>query len=244
MWQGGRRLIVEIPPRHGKSTIVSQGLPVWFLELFPERHIILASYEAGFAAEWGRAVRNLVAQYAGELTVRISEDSSAANRWHTPQGGGMVTAGVDGPITGRGADLFVIDDPVKSWAQAQSPAYRAHLWDWWHSTAKTRLEPAASVILCMARWHEDDLAGKLIREMDAGGQPWEVIRLPAVAEDGDPLGRALGEPLWPERFPAEALAEIQRSSPSYVWNALYQQRPERAGDAVFQTWAIDAAFQR
>lgn len=229
-----RRLLVAMPPRHGKSELVSHWTPVWFLDLFPTRRVILASYEADFAATWGRRVRNTITRHAERLRVRVAEDSAAATRWDTTEGGGMVTAGVGGALTGRGAHLLIVDDPVKNREEAESAARRATVWDWWTSTAYTRLEPGGAVVLVMTRWHEDDLAGRLLAQMTAGGERWDVLALPALAEADDPLGREAGAPLWPARFDAEALAGIRRAIGSYDWAALYQQRPAPAEGGIFK----------
>ncbi len=147
----------------------------------------------------------------------------------------MVTAGVGGPITGKGANLLIVDDPVKNQEEAFSETYREKAWEWWRSTAYTRLEPAGAAILVMTRWHKDDLAGRIIKEMENGGEKWEVICLPAIAtEDNDPVGRFQGEALWPTRYNLEALAQIKQAIGSRVWNALYQQNPTAAEGKLFQ----------
>lgn len=176
------RLIVAMPPRHGKSHLVSLFTPVWFLENFPHKKIILCSYEAEFAASWGRKVRDLIKEKQDLLRVRISESSSAAHSWETNQKGGMFTAGVGGPVTGKGADLLLVDDPIKNAEEAHSETYREKLWDWWVSTAYTRLEPGGAAIVMHTRWHEDDLAGRLIKNMNDGGEPWEVLTIPGLSK--------------------------------------------------------------
>lgn len=216
-------------PTHN-SELVSHWLPVWWLALWPHNRVILTSYEASFARTWGRAVRNTIAGNP-ELfpdAVTLAEDSAAANQWNTRAEGGMVTAGAGGAITGRGADLFIIDDPYKNRQDADSPLIRRRVWEWWESTARTRLEPDAVVVLVQTRWHEDDIGGRLIRD------GWPVIRLPAIADHldhngdpcgGDPLGRQVGEALWPDRYDAAALDEIRRDVGAYVWGALFQALP-------------------
>ncbi len=134
----------------------------------------------------------------------------------------MDAAGAYGPITGKGADVLVIDDPVKNAEEAYSPVQREKLWEWYQSTAFTRLEPNGAIILVMTRWHEDDLAGRLLK-LEPG--LWEIVSLPALAEADDLLHRAEGEALWPERFPVEQLLEKKKSVGSYWWSAMYQQRP-------------------
>jgi hypothetical protein len=133
------------------SLLTSHWFPVWYLSLFPDRRVISASYEADFAASWGRKVRNTVAQHSEALKLEVAEDSAAANRWETRQGGGMMTAGVGGPLTGKGANLLLVDDPVKNAEEAASQTLRDKIWNWWTSTAYTRLEPdgVAVVVMCM-----------------------------------------------------------------------------------------------
>lgn len=231
---GATGLIVEMPPRHGKSELCSHYFPVWFLDLWPNKRVMFASYEADFAASWGRKVRNTIQEHQDKLRVRLADDSTKAARWDTTQGGGMVTAGVGGPITGRGADLLIIDDPVKNAEEANSPTYRQKVWEWWTSTARTRLEPGGVVVLVMTRWHVDDLAGRIIQNMEAEGEKWKVIRFPAIAEEEDELGRKPGEALWPERYDEQALDRIRRSVGSYVWSALYQQDPKNREGGMFR----------
>jgi predicted phage terminase large subunit-like protein len=231
-----RRLIITMPPRHGKSLLASQYFPAWFVGRYPDKRIILCSYEADFAATWGRKARQLLEEYGAEhFGVGVARESSAAYRWdiagHT---GGMVTAGVGGPITGRGANVLIIDDPVKNAEEAASERVRETLWDWYKSTAYTRLEPNASVILIMTRWHEDDLAGRVLVDADTGGDQWERIDFPAIATEEDTLGRLPGEALWPERYDTERLEEIKQTLGSYFWSALYQQRPQPEGGAIFR----------
>ena len=230
-----RRLMVLMPPRHGKSELISHWFPVWFLEFFPELRVILTSYEADFAASWGRKARNTIEEHAGELSVRLSGDSSAAHRWDTTAGGGMMTAGVGGPITGKGANILIIDDPVRNAEDGRSKTIRDRNWEWWRSVALTRLEPNAAVVFVMTRWHEDDLAGRILaHERDK----WDVLSLPAIAEEdeafGDDFIRSLGEALWPSRYPLDALAEFRASAGPHVWASLHQQRPHPEGGSVFQ----------
>jgi len=146
----------------------------------------------------------------------------------------MKAVGVGGDLTGRGADLLLIDDPIKNWEEAYSSSRRQAIWDWWQSTAYTRLEPTGSVILIMTRWHEDDLTGRFLRDMEAGGEKWDLLRLPAIADDpNDALGRAIGEPLWAQRYSADRLARIERAVGPLVWAGLFQQRPHPVGGGLF-----------
>jgi predicted phage terminase large subunit-like protein len=231
------RLIVEMPPRHGKSELISHYFPVWYLNQWPDQRIILASYEADFAESWGRKVRNTIEEGKGDLEVKLGTDSLAARRWDTKDGGGMITAGVGGPITGKGANLLIMDDPVKNAEEAYSSIYREKIWDWWRSTAYTRLEPGGVAIIVMTRWHKDDLVGRLIAEMDGEGERWDVLRLPALAEAKDPLQRMIGQPLWPMRFDKPALAKIRKAIGSQFWSSLYQQNPtDKEGSMFKREW--------
>jgi predicted phage terminase large subunit-like protein len=215
--------MVFMPPRHGKSELISKYFPAWYLGTFPNNHVILVSYEADFAASWGRKAREVLDELGNDFGVKVNQESSAAKHWEIEDhSGGMDAAGAYGPITGKGADVLVIDDPVKNAEEAYSPLQREKLWDWYQSTAFTRLEPNGAIILVMTRWHEDDLAGRLLKQ-EAG--QWEIVSLPALAEADDPLNRTEGDALWPERFPMEQLLEKKKSVGSYWWSAMYQQRP-------------------
>lgn len=234
-----KRLIVTEPPRHGKSELISRYFPAWYLGIFPDERIILTSYEADFAASWGRKARDTVEEFGGELFgIRVRQDSSAANRWDIEgHSGGMVTAGAGGPITGRGGNVIIIDDPFKNAEEANSKRIRDKVWEWYQSTLYTRLEPGGAIIIVMTRWHEDDLVGRLLNPEYGEVEDWEIINLPAVAEEGDVLGREPGEALWPERYDLAELKRIKKTVGSYWWNALYQQKPSpAAGNKFKRAW--------
>lgn len=220
------RTIVNVAPRQGKSEVCSFATPTWFIENFTARRAIIASYAESLALEFGRRVRNEFAENP-RLSTRLSEDSQAANRWNTPEGGGLKSVGVGGGITGFGGDLVVVDDPHKDWKEAHSPTLRRRVQEWFESTLMNRLEPGASVVIVMQRWHPDDLTGYLLRK---AREPWNVIRLPALACANDPMGRKPGEPVCPERFGREAMEAIRDSRPKPVWDANYDQDPQAAGD--------------
>lgn len=226
-----------MPPRHGKSELSSHYFPAWFLSRFRDRSVMLASYSGDYATEWGRKVRQTLEQHP-ELRVRLNPDSKAAGRWNTAEGGGMYAAGVEGGQTGRGAAVLVIDDPIKNLAEAYSPTVREAIWNWFQGSAYTRLDPNASIVIPMTRWHEDDLAGRLLREAANGGEQWTEIRFPAIAEGDDVLGRVAGDALWPWRYNAEQLAKIEKAVGPLVWAALYQQRPLPAGTKMFPASAF------
>lgn len=228
-----KNLMIFMPPRHGKSELTSKYFPAWYLGKFPDKRVILTSYEADFAAGWGYKVRNILQEYGPNLFgVQVSAQSAARDRWEL-QGhqGGMMTAGVGGAITGKGADLLIIDDPVKNAEEAQSKTYRQKTYDWYRSTAYTRLEPGGAVIIIQTRWHEADLSGMLLNEEP---EKWTVISLPALAEENDLLGRTAGEALFTSRYNAADLQEIKKTLGSYWFNALYQQRPQPDGGAIFK----------
>lgn len=233
--KGSARIIVTMPPRHGKSELCSKWTPIWFLENWPEKRVVLASYGANFAKEWGRKVRNSFRLYGDILATSITEDSKAADLWNTPEDGGMATCGVDGTLTGRGADLLIIDDPVKNAAEARSETYRQRAWEWWTETARTRLEPGGSVIVIMTRWHQDDLVGRLLeQDEETGAGVWTVVNCPALAEDNDPMGRSTGDALWPERYDVKTLGEIKADIGERAFSALYGQRPTAKEGEIFR----------
>lgn len=232
--EAGGRLVVMMPPRHGKSLLTSKFLPAWFLGRWPRRRVVLASYEADYAAGWGRQARDLLELHGRRLfDVRVRQDTSAAARWEIAgHGGGMVTAGIGGALTGRGADLLIVDDPLKNPEEAASASRREAVWQWFTQVASTRLEPGAAVVVVMTRWHVDDLAGRLLE--GSGLDRWEALDLPALADEGDVLGRAPGEALWPARFDVDALEAQRRQLGSVPFSALYQQRPVPADGAIFK----------
>lgn len=180
------RLIVCMPPRHGKSELVSKWFPVWHMENFPDKRIILASYEAEFAAKWGGKARDIVSNNQDLLSVRFKVKNPAMHFWETTQDGAMMCAGVGGPITGKGANVFIIDDYVKNSEEANSLTMREKIWDWYTSTARTRLEPGGAMVVMATRWHSDDLIGRLINPEFSNEkgtrEEWEVFCFPACAE--------------------------------------------------------------
>lgn len=239
-------LIIEAPPRHGKSMLISQYLPAWYLGRYPDNRVILTTYGEQLACDMSRKSRDILLEYGRQIFgVSISKNEASATHWgiHRQQGG-MVAAGIGGPLTGRGGNLIVIDDYLKNDVEAQSQLVRDRQWDWWQSTASTRLEPGGVVVIIATRWHKDDLIGRLLRESDDGeGIPIRHIRLPAMANEDDPLGREPGDALWPERWPLErrddqgrlvnCLAAIKQRLDAYWWQALYQQNPSQHGRAEF-----------
>lgn len=216
------RLALFLPPGSAKSTYASVLFPAWFLGRQPDKAVMAVSHTAELAERFGRRVRNLVASkdHRSVFGVGLSADSSAAGRWDTDRGGEYFAAGVGGSVTGRRADLVIIDDPVRSREDADSERQRETAWQWYLSDLLTRLKPGARQILVMTRWHEDDLGGRILeREADK----WTIIKLPMIAGNDDPLGREPGQRLWPEWYTDEMVETARRDARS--WNALYQQDP-------------------
>lgn len=234
------RLIISMPPQEGKSQRASRRFPLWVLTQNPHTRVAIASYEAGVARRWGRAIRDDVTQHAADLGMRVRDDLSAQHEWQLDgYDGGVFTAGVGGALTGRPVDCLIIDDPVKDREQADSPTFRERAWDWWLETARTRLAPGAPVVLIMTRWHQDDLAGRLLAAED--GHLWRVVSIPAQAEsEDDPLGRRVGEFMASaRRRTREQWEAIKAGLPTRTWTALYQQSPAPTEGAVWKAPWID-----
>jgi hypothetical protein len=228
------RLMVLMPPGSAKSTYASVLFPAWWFCRHPGSAIIAASHTAELAERFGRRVRNLVATHSQALGYGLVADNRAAGRWETSDGGEYFAAGVGGSITGRRSSLGIIDDPVKSQQDAESETVRERIFEWYRSDFYTRLTPRARVVLIQTRWHEADLAGRLLAEMAAGGNQWNVLNLPALANSvDDPMGRAMGEPIWPEWETAEDLARKRATLGERAFGALFQQDPRPAGTSFF-----------
>lgn len=236
------RLMIFLPPRHGKSEVASRLFSAYYLYRHPERWVGLASYGAALAYNLSADARNNFKAAGGALA------SEGAELWRTAPGGGMWAAGVGGPITGRGFHLGLVDDPIKNAEEAASPVIRDKHKSWWQSTFYTRQEPGAAIVLIQTRWHEDDLSGWLLSQKDDDGEPerWHVISMPAVAEPApalpatvtiEPDNRLPGAALCPERYNERKLQRIRHKVGESVWAALYQQRPSPAEGNIFQrTW--------
>ncbi len=222
-----RRLMINMPPRHGKSLLTSQYLPAWWLGTFPDQQVILSTYSDAFAALWGGRVRDIIEEWGPPIWgIQVDNSTHAKNEWKLEDhAGGMVTAGIGGSLTGRGFDLGIVDDPIRNAEIANSPTYQEKMIEWWDSTFATRGEPDNVIVLTMTRWNESDVAGKLLERMADGGEKWTVLRLPALAEENDPLGRPVGKALWPVRWPTKVLEEKRRNMLPSFWAAMYQQRP-------------------
>lgn len=212
-----KRLMLFLPPRHGKSEMTTVRYPVYRMENNPAFRVCVGAYNQRFAERFGRKARRVA-----DRRFQLSDDRKASCEWETPAGGVYRSCGVGSPPTGEGFDLIVIDDPVKSREEANSEAYRNRVEEWYTDDLYTRLEPGGAIVLIMTRWHDDDLAGRILASED--GPSWEVVNLPAEAEEGDPLGRPAGAPLCPDRYDSEALAERRRVL-GLSYYPLFQQRP-------------------
>lgn len=238
-----KRLIVTMPPRHGKSERGSKKFPAWHIGRNPDDEIILTSYSLDLSRDFSRIARDTLAAMSDVFDVNIDKNNQSAESWGIEgHRGGVKAAGVGGPITGKGARIAIIDDPVKNAEEANSEVIRQKIWEWYQSTLYTRLTPDGRIIVIMTRWHEDDLVGRLLKkekeEIENGthkGEKWTVINFPAIAEEDDLLGRAPGEPLWPEYgFDIDRLLQIKSDVGGYVFNSLYQQRPSAANGTIFK----------
>lgn len=227
--RGNARIIVSFPPRHGKTRLLSIGTSIWVLENFPHYKIALTSYGADLSKEFSVAVRDSIIKNPHKLNVRIREDMNRADSFQTTKGGGLFAAGLGGAIIGKGANVFFIDDFIKEIKEALSPAHREYIWNWFRTTAMTRLEPNGSMVIVATRWQEDDLIGKILKEFPG---EWEYIKFPAIAEENDILGRPPGEALFPERFPIEKLLGLKKLLGSIFFNAIYQQNPGSAEEKI------------
>lgn len=228
------RLMLLLPPGHAKSTYASVIFPAWWFTRHPASSIITACHTADLAGHFARRVRTLVDEHGPTLGYTLAKGDRASSRWRTTERGEYFATGIKGPITGRRADLVLIDDPIKSHAEADSPGARDALWNWYRSDLATRLKPGGRIVLIMTRWHEDDLGGRLI-EADPS---WKIVHLPAIAEAHDQMGRAPGEALWPEWENVAALDRKRQSVGKRVWQALYQQNPAPDANALFLTTRI------
>lgn len=238
-----KRLMITMPPRHGKSMLASEFFPAWYMGRNPDHYVVTATYAQELADDFGRKVKNQIEDGAFREIfpgVGLADDSKSAKRFHiegshggyehaTTQRGAFYAVGVGGPLTGRGAHLLLIDDPVKNREDAESEVMRKKTKDWYTSTAYTRLMPGGRIVVIQTRWHEDDLAGWLQSEHDHEG--WTVLDLPAINDNG--------EALWPEQYDVPALEQIKRALPPRDWSALYQQRPSPdTGDYFKREWII------
>ena len=237
-----QRLMLLLPPGSAKSTYGSHLFPPWFFARKPGRRLIAVSHTMDYAEDIGRIVRNVVTSNDATLGYSLNPDERSAARWRTSNDGFYLAIGVGGSVTGRRADLAIIDDPVKSREEAESESVRERTWKWFNSDLRTRLKPGGRIVLIMTRWHMDDLGGRLIEyqgRIEDGGD-WKVVSIPATAIENDPLGRDPGEMLWADDPEYAYGAEILRVKREYEkggamrdWYSLYEQTPRPSEGALF-----------
>ena len=226
LFAGSARIIINVAPRRGKSEAISFATPTWFLEHFPRKRAILGTHTADLSIDYGRRIRNEFATNP-KLHTELSLDSKRADQWNTSLGGGLKCVGVGGTIMGFGGDLIVVDDAHRGWNEAQSPAERKRVIEWFDGTLMGRLEPGGSVIVVHQRLNRHDLTGHLLKNSK---EHWTVIRLPALAEENDPMGRAVGDPVCPERFDKAAEERVQRTMPRVMYACQFAQNPDEVSD--------------
>jgi predicted phage terminase large subunit-like protein len=229
-----KRLMLFMPPRHGKSELCSIRFPAYYLGRNQQKQVIGCSYAENLAYTFSYAIRETISTNAYQRLWKVELDTSGAVRWQLAgkenKRSSYIAAGVGGGITGEGADLLIIDDPVKNAEEAESEVYREKVYQWYTTTARTRLQPDASIVLIMTRWHQADLAGKLLEDArrDPQADQWEVINLPALKED---------KALWTERYPVPTLINIRATIGSRAFESLYQGNPTAAqGDVFKREW--------
>lgn len=225
------RLMLLVPPRHGKSELASKRFPAFYLGRQPHRQFLSVSATAELAADFGRDVRNIIGsrEYQAVFDTTLAEDSQAKGKWHTSDGGVFYAVGIGGSVLGRGGDVILIDDPYSSMEDALSPLTRKNVWEWYTGTAYNRLMPGGAIVVINHRMHEEDLSGRLLAQQAAGGDKWEVVELPAIDTSG--------EALWPLAYPLKALERIRKNTQARFWSALYQQQPvPDTGDYFKSDW--------
>ncbi|MBL8061364.1 MAG: phage terminase large subunit [Chthonomonas sp.] len=234
------RVRIHMPPRHGKTESVTKALPIWFLQNRPGCRILITGHNMRFARKLSRAIRNR----AEELGIELASDKFSSDEWYTADGSMVMAAGVGNVPTGEGFDLIIADDPIRDRKQADSLNFRDDLWDWWTEGLMTRLQPKGIMVGIWTLWHEDDPAGRMddLAKSDDKADQWTVLKLPAIAVEGDALGRKVGQPLWPEMWPLERLenrrASMMRKDGSRAWEALYQQNPKPLEGRLFKVSMI------
>ena len=231
-----KRLMIFMPPRHGKSQTVSETYPSWYIGRNPRKRVIAVSYGDTLSRQFGRKNRSKLAEFGHIFNVELAHDNNQTNNFSIEgEVGGALFTGIGGSVTGMGANLLIIDDPIKNRLEANSKTYRDRVFDEYQNSLLTRLTSDGAVIIINTRWHEDDLCGRIL-EQEA--ENWEIISLPAEAEEGDLLGRDIGEPLWAEQgFDKEWLEATKKSVGSQTYAALFQQRPAPAdGGIIKRAW--------
>lgn len=242
-------LIVAMPPRHGKTLTVSKYYPAWHLGRNPDHRVMLVSYGASLANKNSRYARGVIDEIEYQRIfpgVMLDKASRAVDAWDLDFGeGGADALGVLGGATGKGAHVLICDDLIKNRQEAESQVIRDRTWEAFNDDLMSRREPGGAVVLMATRWHEDDPTGRLLRALSSDSYasgPVEILEFPAIAEDDDPLGRQIGDALWPERYPLVELTAIRERSGPYSWSALYQQHPTPAEGGIFKRAWFDPAI--
>lgn len=236
------RVCVNMPPRHGKSQLVSIYYPAWFIGKFPNKKILMVSHTSDLAVDFGRKVRNIIDSPAYKEifpTVTLAADSKSAGRWNTNAGGEYFACGVGSALAGRGADLLLVDDPHNEQdILSGNLDIFERAYEWFAYGARTRLMPGGRVAIIQTRWHQDDLTGRMVRDMtqNEGADQYEVVEFPAIFNENTPEEK----PLWPEFFDLDALKRTKASMPVFQWNAQFQQNPtgEEAAIVKRDWWQI------
>ncbi len=245
-----RRLVINLPPRHGKSELISKLFPFWYIGNYPDHTIMIVTYQNNLAREWGKRIRELIVNFGEPLfSIHLDpKDRSASSIRVLPQGGKIFCVGTGGLLTGLGANIIIIDDPIKNQKEALSLRQRDTLWDWFKATLFTRLEPDGVLVIVMTRWHNDDLVGRILHsnkfvELNAKNinethteevqSIWYLLKIPIIAVENDPLGRKPGEPLWENRYDLNSIMEQKKLLGNFWFSALYQQEPIFATGKLF-----------
>lgn len=222
-----KRLIVQMPPRHGKSELASKYFPAWYVGMFPTRNVMMASATDELAMEFSSVARDVLAEHGHLFGISLRTDIGSGRRWKTTAGGGMRAAGIGGDLMGRGADLLIIDDYFKNIEEALSETTRTKTYQWYLSTSLTRCAPDGAQVIIATRWHADDLIGRVLKTAEETGEHWRILSFPAIGDDGAAL--------WPEQWPIEKLKARRHSYTAsgypWMWEALYQQQPPETIDA-------------
>jgi predicted phage terminase large subunit-like protein len=257
--RGNCGLLLSAPPRHGKSKLSTIATPLWVLEHFPHKQVVVSTYGEELSTDFSREIRDLISQNQNELSIRLRQDTRRVTNFMTLEGGGVKAVGLRGAITGRGADVFILDDYIKEPKEAMSPTYLEDLWTWYRTVARTRLEPGAVVIILATRWVKNDIHGRIMEaQRKTGRRFFEYIEMPAifeafmddprglVDERGDPLqvpdlqatdmiGRHHGEVLFPQRFTTESVYDLKTDLGSRWFSAMFQQNPLGDENAIINT---------
>lgn len=233
--KGNARIIISMPPRHGKSQLGSIHTPVWQFDRHPDRLIGITSYGADLATEFAEKVRDIIMEdddvEQGRHLLNVHLKTTKVNNWTTTAGGRMYAVGVGGTLYGRGVHDLLVDDYYKNVEEAESASYRDKVFEWFGVIASTRLEPGGSIIIIATRWNPDDLSGRLLAMPNS---PWREIRIPGIAEENDILGRKVGEALWPGRYTVEDLLSWKATMGGYFFDAIVQQKPRKSRSSLFQ----------